>query len=91
MPAGPAAVEGAVYSGLDEVSGALPAGWDAWGFFRLEEREVRDVGDSALWLGRAHLRGTAGHVHFLMAQGTVMHMHGFLSCQEALEAAGLRE
>ena len=98
-PAGPAAVERSVYRGLGEVSEALAAGWEAWELFQLEEREVRDLGDSALWLGRAQLRGGASQVevdqefavHFLFAQGRVTQMHGYLSWQDALEAAGLGE
>jgi hypothetical protein len=98
-PGGPAAVESPVYRGLNEVSGALAAGWETWELFRLEEGEVRDLGDLALWLGRARLRGSASHVeidqefavHFLMARGAVIRMHGFLSWPEALEAAGLSE
>jgi hypothetical protein len=98
-PGGPAAVERSVYRGLDEVSAALAAGWESWELFRLEEREVRDLGNSALWLGRAQLRGGTSQVevdqefavHFLFVEGAVARMHGFLSWQEALEAAGLRE
>src|SRR5262249_52799488 len=77
IPAGPAAVERSVYRGLDEVSGALTAGWESWELFRLEERDVRDLGDSALWLGRANLRGGTSQVeidqefavHILFVEG----------------------
>ena len=56
MPVGPAAVERAVYRGRDEVSDGFAATWETWEVFRLDEHEARDLGDSVLWLGRAHLR-----------------------------------
>jgi hypothetical protein len=98
-PGGPAAVERSVYRGLGEVSRALAAGWEAWELFQLEEREIRDLGDSVLWLGRAQLRGGTSQVevdqefavHFLLAQDRVTRMHGYVSRREALEAVGLSE
>jgi hypothetical protein len=95
-PGGPAAVERSVYRGLGDVSKALAAGWEAWELFQLEERELRDLGDSVLWLGRAQLRGGASRVEvdqefavrFVLAQGRVTRMHGYLSWQEALQASG---
>jgi ketosteroid isomerase-like protein len=98
-PAGPAAVERAVYRGRDQVSDGLAAGWDAWEVFRLEEREVRDLGDSVLWLGRAQMRGGASHVELdqefavrlEIDGGKVVRIQGFLGWQDALEAAGLEE
>jgi ketosteroid isomerase-like protein len=98
-PAGPAAVEQAVYRGREEVSGAFSVTWEAWELFRLEEHEVRDLGDSVLWLGRAHLRGGASQVEldqefavrFEIQDGKVVRMEGFLAWDEAREAAGLKE
>src|SRR5262249_6895437 len=98
-PGGPAAVEGSVYRGLGEVSNALVAGWEAWELSQLDEREVRDLGDSALWLGRAQLRGGTSQVqvdqefavHFVFVHRRVTRMHGFLSWREALDAVGLEE
>jgi ketosteroid isomerase-like protein len=98
-PVGPAAVERAVYRGRDQVSDGIAAGWDAWEVFRLEEREVRDLGDSVLWMGRAEMRGGTSHVEFdqefavqlEINAGSVVRMQGFLAWQEALEAAGLQE
>jgi ketosteroid isomerase-like protein len=98
-PVGPAAVERAVYRGRDQVSDGLAAGWDAWEVFQLEEHEVRDLGDSVLWLGRAQMRGGASHVELdqefavqlQIDGGKVVRIHGFLAWQEALEAAGLEE
>src|ERR1700730_5985882 len=62
MPAGPAAVESAVYRGYDEVANAYAAVWDTWDLFQFDGGEVRDLGDSALWLGRGKMRGSGSHV-----------------------------
>jgi hypothetical protein len=40
-PAGPAAVEGPVYRGHEEVAAATGSLWDMWDEFRFEEAEVR--------------------------------------------------
>ena len=53
-PGGPAAVERAVYRGREEVSEGFAAIWETWEVFKLEEHEAGDLGDSILWLGRAH-------------------------------------
>ena len=98
-PGGPAAVERAVYRGRDEVSSGFAGTWETWEVFRLEESEVRDLGDSVVWLGRAQMRGGASHVeldqefavHLLMRAGKIVRIRGFLTWQEALEAAGLPE
>jgi ketosteroid isomerase-like protein len=98
-PGGPAAVERAVYRGRDEVSSGFAGTWETWELFRLEESEVRDLGDSVVWLGRAQMRGGASHVeldqefavHLLMRDGKILRIHGFLTWHEALEAAGLPE
>jgi ketosteroid isomerase-like protein len=98
-PGGPAAIERAVYRGRDQVSSGFAATWEAWDLFRMQESEVRDLGDSVLWLGRAQMRGGASHVeldqefavHFLVRGGKIVRAQGFLAWQEALEAAGLSE
>ncbi|HEX6586057.1 MAG TPA: nuclear transport factor 2 family protein [Solirubrobacterales bacterium] len=98
-PGGPAAVEREVYRGRDEVSNAFAATWETWEVFHLEESELRDLGDSLVWLGRARLTGGASHVeldqefaiHFLVRGGKIVRFRGFREWQEALEAAGLRE
>jgi ketosteroid isomerase-like protein len=99
-PGGPAAVERAVYRGRDEVSDGFAATWETWEVFTLEESEVRDLGDSLVWLGRARLRGgDASHVeldqefavHFLVRGGGIVRFRGFREWQDALEAAGLQE
>jgi len=62
MPAGPAAVERAVYRGHEEVANAYAAVWDTWDLFQFEGSQVRDLGDSVLWLGRVKVHGRASHV-----------------------------
>jgi ketosteroid isomerase-like protein len=98
-PVGPAAVERALYRGRDEVSSAFAAAWETWEVFHVEESEVRDPGDSVVWLGHARMRGATSHVefdqafalHFLVRGVKVVRFRGFLTRQEALEAAGLSE
>jgi ketosteroid isomerase-like protein len=98
-PGGPAAVERAVYRGRDAVSAGFTATWETWELFSLAEHEVRDLGESILWLGRAQLRGDASHVeldqefavHFLIGGGRFVRLHGFPAWKDALEAAGLEE
>jgi ketosteroid isomerase-like protein len=98
-PGGPAAVERAVYRGRDEVSSGFAGTWETWEVFRLKESEVRDLGDSVVWLGRAQMRGGASQVeldqefavHLLLRDGKIVRIRGFLTWQEALEAAGLPE
>src|SRR5262245_54228400 len=98
-PGGPAAVERAVYRGRDEVLDGFAATWETWEVFHLEESEVRDLGDSVVWLGRARLKGGASHleveqefaVHFLLHGGKIVRFRGVREWQEALEAAGLSE
>jgi len=98
-PAGPAAVEGAVYRGRVDVAGAIAALWETWEVFRLEEAEVRDLGDSILWLGRVHIKGSTSRIeldqefanHIEVRDGKIVRVKAFIAWQEALEAVGLRE
>src|SRR6266480_6574843 len=62
MPACPAAVEGAAYRGYDEVAKGFESVWHTWEEFYFEESEVRDLGESVLWLGRVKMRGASSHV-----------------------------
>ena len=98
-PAGPAAVEASVYRGRDEVTSGFAATWETWELFQVEESEVRDLGDSVVWLGRARMKGGTSHVdfdqpfavHFQLRGGKIVRLQGFVAWQEALEAAGLEE
>ena len=99
MPAGPAAVERAVYRGYDEVASGFTAVWETWDEFRLEESDVRDLGESVLWLGRVKMKGRASHieldqefgVRFLLGAGKIMTAQAFLARRDALVAAGLEQ
>jgi len=97
MPAGPAAVESAIYKGYDEVARGLEAVWETWEVFEFAESEVRELGDSVLWLGHVKMRGGTSHVEFdqefglhsLLRDGKVLRVQAFLAWQEALVAVGL--
>jgi ketosteroid isomerase-like protein len=99
MPAGPAAVEGAVYRGREEVASGMEAVWETWDVFDFREGELRDLGDSVLWLGRVKMRGGASGIeleqefaiHSVVRDGKVTQVHTFLTWREALEAVGLEE
>ena len=98
-PAGPAAVERVVYRGREECARGFAAVWETWDEFRFEEAEVRDLGDSVLWLGRVHMKGSASHVeldqefanHMDVRDGKVARVKAFLAWPDALKAAGLSE
>ena len=95
-PGGPAAVEQSVYRGRDEVSKGFASTWETWEVFRADESEIRDLGDSVVWLGRTRLTGHVEldqefAIHFQLRGGKIVRFQGFLSWQEALEAAGLSE
>jgi ketosteroid isomerase-like protein len=99
IPAGPAAVESAVYRGHDEVASAYAAVWDTWDLFQFEGSQLRDLGDSVLWLGQVKMRGSASHVeldqefaaHWVLRDGKLIRIQAFLSWREGLEALGLAE
>ena len=99
LPAGPAAVEREVYRGYDEMRSGITAAWETWDVFEFQEDQVRDLGDSALWLGRIKMHGSASGVeldqefavHGVVRDGKFILIHTFLSWQEALEVVGLRE
>jgi ketosteroid isomerase-like protein len=99
MPASPAAVERAVYRGRDEVVRGFDAIWDTWDEFRFEEREIRESGDSVLWLGTVHMRASTSGIeltqefanHLVVRDGKIVRAHAHMSWQEGLEAAGLSE
>jgi hypothetical protein len=96
IPASPAAVEQPVYHGVDEVARGFNQIWETWDLWEFEEHEVRDLGDSVLWLGRVHMRGGASQVeitheaaNLLEFDGEkIVRVRGFRSWDEAIEAAG---
>jgi hypothetical protein len=85
--------------GYDEVARGLAAVWDTWEVFEFAKGEVRDLGDSVLWLGRVKMRGGTSHVeldqefalHTLLSDGKFIRVQAFLSWHEALQAVGLAE
>jgi ketosteroid isomerase-like protein len=95
--ASPAAVEHSVYRGYDEAQ-ATAALMETWEVFRFEETEIRDRGDSLVWLGRVHMKGSASQVeldqefgiHCSLRGGKVVRVRAFPSWEEALEAAALK-
>jgi ketosteroid isomerase-like protein len=99
MPAGPATVERTAYRGFEEVATGFATVWGTWEEFRLQESEVRDLGDSVLWLGRVKMKGAASHVeldqefatHVELRNGKVTAVRSFLGWEEALDALGLSE
>jgi ketosteroid isomerase-like protein len=97
-PASPAVLERAVYRGREQVAEATAALWEVWDVFRFEESEVRDLGDSVLWLGHVHMKGGASRVeldqefanHLELLDGKIVRARAYLSWEEGLTAAGLR-
>src|SRR5438128_1818179 len=97
MPAGRWAVERAVDRGYEDVRRWIEAAWETWDVFEFKESEMRDLGDSVLWLGRVKMRGgTSGveldqefAIHSVVRNGKFILIHTFLSWREALEAVGL--
>src|SRR5436190_19711863 len=61
-PAGPAAVESTVYRCHDDVGKGFASVWQSWGLFAFAEREVRDIADDVLRLGRGRIKGPASQV-----------------------------
>ncbi len=97
VPAGPAAVEQAIYRGYEQVASGLTAVWETWDVFEFAESEIRDLGDSVLWLGHVKMRGGTSHieldqefaVHSLLRDGKFIRVQAFRSWREALKAAEL--
>jgi ketosteroid isomerase-like protein len=97
-PAGPAGVERTVYRGLEGIAQATAALGEVWDSMRLEEVDVRDLGDSVLWLGRIHLKGSGSQLEldqefaqlYMVRDGQVLRVKGFLTWRDGLEAAGLQ-
>jgi ketosteroid isomerase-like protein len=96
LPAGPAAVERAVYRGHEAVASGMAAVWEAWEVFDFHDGTLRDLGDSALWLGHVQMRGGASGIelsqefaiHGVLQDGKVIEVRTFLTWGEALEAVG---
>jgi ketosteroid isomerase-like protein len=93
-PAGPAAVEGMVYRGYDEVVRGLESVWETWDEVFFEESEVREIDDAIVWLGRLKLRGASSQialdqefaVRFVVRGGKLAAIEAFRSWSEAIDA-----
>jgi len=93
-PAGPAAVEGTVYRGYDEVVRGLEAVWETWDEVFFQESEMREIGDAILWLGRLKLRGASSQialdqefaVRFVLRGGKLATIEAFRSWDGAIDA-----
>jgi ketosteroid isomerase-like protein len=99
IPAGPAAVERAVYRGYTEVASGIESVWQTWEEFHFEEAQVGDLDESVLWLGRVKMRGSASHIEldqefalrFVFRAGKVVTLQAFLAWRDARNAAGLAD
>jgi ketosteroid isomerase-like protein len=97
LPASPVAVKQTVYRGYDEVMAGLMKVWETWEEVRFEPSEVRDLGDSVLWLGYLKARGGTGQIEldlefamlFLFRYARVVRVEAFPAWQAAVEAVGL--
>ena len=82
----------------------LRKAWDeyrneAWGGFRMQVQEIRDLGDSVLILGQLDVAGRTTGIEsnqefgqlVTFRDGKILRSEDFLSHAEALEAAGLWE
>src|SRR6476469_6909933 len=93
-PAGPAAVEGTVYRGYDEVVRGLEAVWETWDEVFFEESQMREIEDAILWLGRLKLRGASSQialdqefaVRFVVRADKLAAIEAFRSWSEAIDA-----
>jgi len=93
-PAGPAAVEGTVYRGYDQVVSGLESVWETWDEVLFEESEVRELGDTIVWLGRLKLRGASSQialdqefaVRFVLRGGKLATIEAFRSWDGAIDA-----
>jgi ketosteroid isomerase-like protein len=98
LPASPAAIERSVYRGLDEVAQGFNAIWETWEVFEFQEEEIRDFGDSVLWLGRVRARGGASRLELdqefanvlTFSGDKVARIQGFLAWDDAFVALGIR-
>ena len=91
--------EGKVYRGHDGARKWAADGEESFGEIKWEVREFRDLGNRVLALGRVQARGRGSGLELdsptgwlcTVRGGKLVKIDGFLSREEALEAAGLRE
>jgi ketosteroid isomerase-like protein len=91
--------EGRAYSGHDGLRRWFAETRESFEDLRTELTEFRDLGDRVVGFGRIHARGRESGLEldsatgwvFDLRAGKVVRAQGFLSREDALEAAGLRE
>jgi ketosteroid isomerase-like protein len=91
--------EGNVYKGHDGIRRWFAEVTDSFEDLRTELTEFRDLGDRVLAFGHMHARGRESGLEldsptgwvFTVRRGKLAKAEGFLSREDALEAAGLRE
>lgn len=93
------AIEGEVFVGRAGIETYFDRMIDGWDTFRVEDGDLRDLGDRVLWSGRLDGRGRISGVLvsapldilYELRDGKVTQMRSFLDHAEALKAAGLEE
>jgi ketosteroid isomerase-like protein len=91
--------EGNTYRGHEGIRRWMAESDATWVELRLETKELRDLGDDVLLIGRLHARGRGSGIEIdspiawlsTVRSGRIVCSRGFLDPQEALEAAGLQE
>ncbi len=91
--------EGNVYRGHDGCRRWFVDSFESFEEIRNEWSEFRDLGDRVLALGHVHARGRESRVEldstmgwiYTVRRGKLVKAEGFLSRDDALEAAGLSE
>jgi ketosteroid isomerase-like protein len=99
FPALGIAVEGGSFRGREGVEAYFETLHATWEEVRLVAENVRDLGESVLWLGRIEGRGRGSGVPVNSPMGAVIDFRGgkvwrarsYLDHAEALRAAGLTE
>jgi ketosteroid isomerase-like protein len=92
-------VEGNTYRGHQGVRDWITETDAAFDELLIEPEDFRDLGDDVLMIGRLHARGRESGVGIdsptawlgTVRDGKVVRARGYLSIQDALEAAGLEE
>ena len=93
------AVEGKVHRGHDGARSWLASSAESFEEITFEGTDYRDLGERVLALGLTRARGRGSSVELesptgwlcTMRDGKVLRIDGFLSREEALEAAGMSE
>ncbi len=96
------AVDGEIFRGREGIEAYFGRMRDAWEEFKMladDVREVRDLDDRVLVVGRVQARGLSSgapvevalSILYDVREGRISRMHSFLDADEALRAAGLAQ